>query len=90
MTNTLNYSLRARAVAFLREGGAFMVQILIGFLVVLAAGAFAVMTAFAGVMLAFAALVMRFAGQRQMKPVPVKKSTVTLDARPTPRGWTVE
>ncbi|MGH1421128.1 MAG: hypothetical protein ACRBEQ_04860 [Hyphomonas sp.] len=90
MTNTLNYSLRARAFAFLREGGAFMVQILIGFLVVLAAGAFAVMTAFAGLMLAVAALVMRFAGQRQMKPVPVKKSAVTLDARPTPRGWTVE
>ncbi len=90
MTNTLDYSLRARAFAFMREGVAFVVQILIGFLVVLAAGALAVMTAFAGLMLAFAALVMRFAGQRQMKPAPAKKSTVTLDARPTPRGWTVE
>lgn len=90
MTNILNYSMRDRLVAFLRESGTFLVQILIGFLVLLAAGAFAVMTAFAGVMLAFAALVMRFAGQRQVKDAPAETSTVTLDARPTPRGWTVE
>lgn len=90
MTDTFNAPFRSRLVAVLRDSGAFFVQILIGFVVVLAAGALAVMTAFAGLMLALAALVMRFAGQRQMKPVPVKTSNVTLEARPTPRGWTVE
>ena len=46
----------------------------------------------AGLMLAGAALVMRFAGRRPM-PAPRSPSEdepMTLNARRTPRGWTVE
>jgi hypothetical protein len=61
-------------------------------LLVIVAGMVAIMTAVAGLMLAAAALAMRFSQSRKMKAetVPSKGEAVTLDARPTPRGWTVE
>ena len=65
----------------------------LGALIVLVAGMIALMTAFAGLMLAATALVMRYLAPRQPQPVPAKASKgepVTLNARRTPRGWTVE
>jgi hypothetical protein len=43
-------------------------------------------------MLAAAALLLRYAAVRQPAPIPVriKDQPVTLQARRTPRGWTVE
>lgn len=75
-----------------RGGVALVLQVMIGMLLLAAAGMFAVMTAFAGLMLAGAALVMRFAGGRAV-PAPRSPSEdepLTLNARRTPRGWTVE
>ncbi len=67
-------------------------QLGIGILLVLFAGVLAVMTAFAGVLLAAAALVMRFANRKPGRTAsPAGDSDpLTLDARRTPRGWTVE
>jgi len=75
-----------------RGGIALFLQVMIGMLLVAAAGMFAVMTAIAGLMLAGAALVMRFAGRRPMPAArsPSEEEPLTLNARRTPRGWTVE
>ena len=70
----------------------FVVQFLIGILLVVTAGVLAVMTAFAGLILAAAAIVMRFAGRRNSHAYSAAEApeAYTLDARRTPRGWTVE
>ena len=67
-------------------------QLGIGVLLVLFAGLLAVMTAIAGVLLASAALVMRFANRRSASPITPsgESDPMTLEARRTPRGWTVE
>ena len=66
--------------------------VMIGMMLVLTAGIVAVMTAIAGVLLGAAALVMRFAGARRTRrqAEDAGEETVTLEARRTPRGWTVE
>ncbi|KCZ90636.1 hypothetical protein [Hyphomonas johnsonii] len=78
----------------LRGAVGLFVRLMIGMLLVMTAGIVAVMTAIAGLMLAGAALVMRFAGSprahgRTTRPAQ-DDGPVTLDARRTPRGWTVE
>tara|TARA_R110002124_G_scaffold161393_3_gene328665 strand:- start:931 stop:1209 length:279 start_codon:yes stop_codon:yes gene_type:complete len=75
-----------------RGGVALFLQVMIGMLLVAAAGLFAVMTAIAGLILAGAALVMRFSGRRPTPAprAPSEDEPLTLDARRTPRGWTVE
>ena len=67
-----------------------MAQLLIGALLIFVASAVAMMTAFAGLMIAGAALLLRYAAVHQPVPVRVKDAPVTLQARRTPRGWTVE
>lgn len=76
-----------------RATAGFLAQVMIGVMLVAAAGLVAVMTAFAGLMLGAAALVMRFASMRAPAAAvtgPVSEGPVTLNARRTPRGWTVE
>ena len=75
-----------------RGGIALFIQVLIGMLLVAAAGIFAVMTAIAGLILAGAALVMRFSGGRSTPAVRPHSDDepMTLNARRTPRGWSVE
>ncbi len=77
-------------LAALRAGLGFVAQLLIGALLIFVASAVAMMTAFAGLMIAGAALLLRYAAVRQPIPVRVKDAPVTLQARRTPRGWTVE
>jgi hypothetical protein len=77
-------------LASLRAGLGFVAQLLIGALLIFVASAVAMMTAFAGLMIAGAALLLRYAAVRQPIPVRVKDAPVTLQARRTPRGWTVE
>lgn len=77
-------------LASLRAGLGFLAQLLIGALLIFVASAVAMMTAFAGLMIAAAALLLRYAAVRQPIPVRVKDAPVTLQARRTPRGWTVE
>ncbi|WP_291205986.1 hypothetical protein [Hyphomonas sp.] len=77
-------------LASLRAGLAFAAQVLIGAMLIFVASLVAMTTALAGLMLAGAALVLRYAAVRQPVPVRVKDAPVTLQARRTPRGWTVE
>jgi hypothetical protein len=79
-------------LASLRAGLGFAAQVLIGAMLIFVASFVAMMTALAGLVLAGAALVLRYAAVRQPQPVPVrvKDAPVTLQARRTPRGWTVE
>ena len=67
-------------------------QLCIGLLLVLFASLLAVMTAIAGVLLASAALFMRYAGRKGPRTAAREPGDepLTLDARRTPRGWTVE
>ncbi len=76
----------------LRSASFLAVQFLAGVFLVFVAGLVAIMTAFAGLMLAAAALLVRFmAPPRQaIIPADAREGAVTLDARRTPRGWTVE
>ncbi len=79
-----------RPLASLRAGLGFVAQLLIGAMLIFIATLVAMMTALAGLTLAGAALVLRFAAVHQPVPVRVKDAPVTLQARRTPRGWTVE
>ena len=93
MTQTANDSFRPFMGDTVRAAIGVMARILVGMLLVLIAGVVALMTAIAGIMLAAVAIAMRFAGSR-----PVRKQRfsaeggegITLEARRTPRGWTVE
>lgn len=75
----------------LRTAAALATQLLIGMLLILVAGMVALMTAIAGVTLAAAALAMRYTAPRASSRKPAGEvEGVTLEARRTPRGWTVE
>ena len=75
-----------------RTGLGILAQIIAGVMLVILAGVFAIATAFAGVLLAVLAVVMRFAGakRRQADEPQDQPGVITLNARRTPRGWTVE
>jgi hypothetical protein len=90
MDQTLPPSRSPGLLASLRAGLGFVAQLLIGALLIFVASAVAMMTAFAGLMIAGAALLLRYAAVRQPVPVRIKDAPVTLQARRTPRGWTVE
>lgn len=92
MDQTLPPSRSLGLLASLRAGFGLMARLLIAALLIFVASVVAMTTAFAGLMIAAAALVLRYASVRQPAPVPVrvKDAPVTLQARRTPRGWTVE
>jgi hypothetical protein len=90
MDQTLPPNRTPGVLASLRAGLGFAAQVLIGAMLIFVASFVAMMTALAGLMLAGAALVLRYAAVRQPVPVRVKDAPVTLQARRTPRGWTVE
>ena len=81
------------AFRLIMTAGEWIRRLLIAFAVIVAAGLLAVVTAVFGLVLAAIAVLMRFTGRapdmaaRRQKTQP---GTVTLDARPSPRGWTVE
>ena len=90
MEQTLPPSRTFSLLASLRAGFGFFVQVMIGAVLIFVASLVAMMTAFAGLMLAAAALVLRYAAVRRPVPARVNDAPVTLQARRTPRGWTVE
>ncbi len=92
MDNTLPPSRSGGLLASLRAGLGFVAQLIVGAMLIFVASVMAMMTAFAGLMIAGAALLLRYASVRQPAPIPVrvKDTPVTLQARRTPRGWTVE
>lgn len=79
-------------LASFRVGLGFATQVLVGAVLVFFASLIAMMTALAGLMLAAAALLLRYVSQRTPARIParVEEAPVTLNARRTPRGWTVE
>lgn len=79
-------------LASLRAGIGFGVQLLVGAFLIFIASFVAMLTAFAGLMLAAAALMLRFTAPRHPVRIPVRIEDAprTLQARRTPRGWTVE
>ena len=79
-------------LASFRAGLGFATQVLVGAVLVFFASLIAMMTALAGLMLAAAALLLRYVSQRPPARIParVEDAPVTLNARRTPRGWTVE
>jgi hypothetical protein len=83
--------LRFAPLGILRGFTGFLARIGIGLVLILVAGFVALFTAFLGLMLALAALVFRSSARRSA-PVttPDTGETLTLEARRTPRGWTVE
>lgn len=92
MTQTAPHPAGFDFATTLRAGLALFLQLMIGMMLVLTAGIVAVMTAIAGVLIGTAALVMRFAGGRRprRRTEDTGQEAVTLEARRTPRGWTVE
>ena len=80
----------------LQRGWRLMGRLLVGGLFILGAGIVALATAFIGVLLAFAALILRFTrgGNTARHRAPQHNKTngdgFTLEARRTARGWTVE
>lgn len=84
---------RFRYAGASRAAFSLVVRILTGLVLLVIAALIAFVTAFAGLALAAAALLMRFSfaarGERRMK-TEANGSDITLEARPTPRGWTVE
>lgn len=77
----------------LRGAVALSVQLLAGLMLILVAGLVALVTAIAGITLAAAAIAMRLAASRKARApenASMAEGTITLEARRTPRGWTVE
>jgi len=85
--------LSARPGDTLRRIGEWSRRLLIAMAVILAAGILAVATAMFGLVLAAIAILMRFAGRGvdlDSRRQGQQTGSLTLDARRTPRGWTVE
>ena len=83
----------ASLISAIRGAVALTAQLLAGLMLVLVAGLVALVTAIAGIALAAAAIAMRLSALRNMRPAnspAVTEVGITLEARPTPRGWTVE
>ena len=89
---TQTSSPHANGIAGLSGVLSFGARVMTTLLLVIVAGIVAIMTAVAGLMLAAAALAMRFSQSRKMQAetAPSESDGMTLEARPTPRGWTVE
>jgi len=91
MDQTLPPNRTPGLLASLGAGLGFVAQLLVGAMLIFVASFIAMMTALAGLLLAGSALALRYV-VRQPAPIPVrvKDAPVTLQARRTPRGWTVE
>lgn len=80
--------------AVLRRIGAILGKAILAVMIIFMAGFIAIATAIAGLALAGTALLMRlFGGSRENTTTyheTVDGQGITLEARKTPRGWTVE
>lgn len=82
-------------IALMRQLSRFVVRGGVALALIFLAGMLAVATAIAGITLALVALLIRFFGTGEDAKVQTRAEagadgTVTLNARKTPRGWTVE
>lgn len=78
----------------LREGLVLVAKVAIAGLLIIAAGVLAVATAIAGLVIAGIAILLRFIGRQAGHPSTRRRAgtagTITLEARRTGHGWTVE
>ncbi|MEL7040414.1 MAG: hypothetical protein AAGL90_02750 [Pseudomonadota bacterium] len=82
-------------ILFVRRFGQWMAKGLLAMAIVLMAGLIAVATAIAGIALATVAVILRLSGspseeRRTRYEETAENGTITLEAKKTPRGWTVE
>lgn len=82
-------------IAMMRQITRLVVRGGVALALIFLAGMLAVMTAIAGITLALVAVLMRLFGNGDEGNIQTRSETgsdgtVTLDARKTPRGWTVE
>ena len=81
-------------LASLRRGFSLAGRLVLGAFIILAAGILAVATAVAGLVIASVALVIGLLGRMQVRRAARRETgagpQMTLEARRTPRGWTVE
>lgn len=92
-SQTAPFGFPQNLLASLRRFGILFVKGCLALAIIVIAGFVAIATAAAGMALAVVALLMRlFGGDRAVEP-SAEASTepgITLEARKTPRGWTVE
>ena len=81
--------------ALLRRMGNLFMKGVLGFAIIMMAGILAVATAAAGIARAAYALILRLSGSSAERgqtryEETAENGTITLEAKKTPRGWTVE
>ncbi|GAB5459548.1 MAG: hypothetical protein Hens3KO_25780 [Henriciella sp.] len=92
-TQTAPFGFPNSALAFLRRIAGFAAKTLLALAIIFAAGIIAIATAAAGIALATLALMMSlFGARRERGPVGAETEAngLTLEARRTAHGWTVE
>lgn len=96
-TQTFPLGFPHNLVAFLRRFGGLAIKTVLALAIIMAAGIIAVLAAAAGLALACVTLLMRlFSAQSDPAETPTgpnaagEQTPITLEARKTARGWTVE
>ena len=92
-TQTAQFGLPPNLAAFLRTSAGWLSKALLAIAIIFAAGIIAVATATVGIALALVALLMRLFGNHRERTEFQENAdgaSITLEARKTPRGWTVE
>ena len=94
-THTSPFGFPYNMLALMRRIGTLFAKTVLALAIVFMAGLIAVATAAAGIALAAFALILRLsgstAGGRPMRyEETAENGTITLEAKKTPRGWTVE
>ena len=92
-THTAPYGFPQNLFALLRRMGNLFAKGVLAIAIIMMAGILAVATAAAGIALAAYALILRLSGSEHRQTRYEENAdagTVTLEAKKTPRGWTVE
>lgn len=94
-THTAPLGFPENLFALLRNMGNFLAKGVLALAIIFMAGLIAVATAAAGIALAAFALILRISGsstdgRSTRYEESAENGTVTLEAKKTPRGWTVE
>ena len=94
-THTAPFGFPHNLFALLRRMGNLLMKGVLAFAIIMMAGILAVATAAAGLALAAYAVILRLSGSGSDRSQThyaekAENGTVTLEAKKTPRGWTVE
>nr|WP_070960713.1 hypothetical protein [Hyphomonas sp. Mor2] len=94
-THTAPFGFPHNLLALLRRAGNLAAKGLLAVAIIFMAGMIAVATAVAGLALAAFAIILRLTGSKDDLPhtrydETADNGTITLEAKKTPRGWTVE